>query len=340
VLLVLLLKQIIKQMDYQHQYVDVAEDNARTEYYRQRISAFYRHYQPDKPASHVEFLLCKYKGLEEDVLATLREKYGPEPAADGSLFLGGSGSPNRKPTIGIHREGNAAVGGSPGGNTNNNNDVSSILNSSAHNNASNFAIDEAHGNLMRQLEEKQNIFQRDMWLLQEQSKRAEAAAIGVSLQDARKVAQKQEVELQQLRHTLSALKSEYTAKAEAQKDAIEKASRELTLAKLRHMQASMVGSSSLSEGPRVPADEMIATTDAIEQVNVNLKATVDYGRKLVSILQKHLFLYPMSPVRMTLEELDPSLAARLEVNMTQAQAKSEAQYNNQNQNQHHDDDYY
>lgn len=310
---------------------DVNEEAARTEYYRQRLTAFYRHYQPDKPLSHVEFLLCKYHGLEEDVLATLREKYGPEPSADGRLFsrTGGKG------TIGIHSEGNK----------NSNSNIPS-----AAQNASSFAIDEANAQLGRQLEEKQNLFQRDMWLLQEQSKRAEAAAIGVSLQDARRVAQKQEVDLQQLRHTLSALKSEYSARAEAQKDAIEKASRELTLAKLKHMQAStnmgnsyennnndirsvsaMSNNNNQSNnnngmkftGPRVPADEMIATTDAIEQVEANLKASVEYGRKLVSILQRHLFLYPMSPVRMTLEELDPSLAARLEVNMNAVQQQAQ-----------------
>lgn len=267
-------------------------------------------------------------------MSTLREKYGPEPSADGRLF--GKG----KPTIGIHSESN--------------NSGKKATTASAAQNASSFAIDEANNNLTRQLEEKQNLFQRDMWLLQEQSKRAEAAAIGVSLQDARRVAQRQEVDLQQLRHTLSALKSEYSARAEAQKDAIEKASRELTLAKLKHMQASThvgssydnnnnqdgrSGSSSSSvnnssnqqnnnngkkfSGPRVPADEMLATTDAIEQVEANLKASVDYGRKLVSILQRHLFLYPMSPVRMTLEELDPSLAARLEVNMNAVQQQAQ-----------------
>jgi hypothetical protein len=264
------------------------EDEARTHYYRARISAFYRHYQPDKPASHVEFLLCKYRGMEEDVLATLREKYGPEPALDGSGFT-------RKAATGIHREDPRLAGGSGGA-------------------SSSVALESENSKLMQQLVEKQNIFQRDMWLLQEQGKRAEASAIGVSLQEARKVAQRQEVELQQLRHTLSALKSEYAVKAEAQRDAIEKASRELTLAKLRHMQASMT-----ADGARVPADEMQSATDAIVQIDENLRSTVDYGRKLVAVLQRHLFLYPMSPVRMTLEELDPSIAARLEVSMSASQ---------------------
>lgn len=266
-----------------------AEDQARTDYYRSRISAFYRHYQPDKPASHVEFLLCKYRGMEEDVLATLREKYGPEPALDGSGFT-------RKAASGQSRESASDAflsgGGRGGGGT------------------SNAALDNTNQQLLQQLQEKQQIFQRDMWLLQEQGKRAEASAIGTSLQEARKVAQRQEVELQQLRHTLSALKSEYAARAEHQRSEIEKASRELTLAKLRHMQASMS-----SDGARVPADEMHNTTDAIQQIDENLRSTVEYGRKLVAVLQRHLFLYPMSPVRMTLEELDPSLAARLEVSM-------------------------
>jgi hypothetical protein len=74
-----------------------------------------------------------------------------------------------------------------------------------------------------------------------------------------------------------------------------------------------------ADGARVPADEMAATTDAIAQIDDSLRSSVDYGRKLVAILQRHLFLYPMSPVRMTLEELDPSIAARLEVNMSAAQ---------------------
>ena len=51
---------------------------------------------------------------------------------------------------------------------------------------------------------------------------------------------------------------------------------------------------------------------------INAKGGID-GRKLVAVLQRHLFLYPMSPVRMTLEELDPSIAARLEVNMSASQ---------------------
>ena len=263
------------------------------DYYRQRISAFYRHYQPDKPVSHVEFLLCKYKGMEEDVLSTLREKYGPEPSVDDSAGT-------KKPTIGVFKD--KPTGGG-----------------AALSSTSNLALDEGNSSLSALLEEKMGVFQRDMWLLQEQSRRAEAAAIGVSLQDARRFAQKQEVELQQLRHTLSALKAENAARAESQKDAIEKASRELTLAKLRHMQASMS-----ANGQLVPFEELAAAQENITQIDENLKGTVEYGRKLVTVLQRHLFLYPMSPVRMTLEELDPSIAARLEMNMSISQQHHQA----------------
>mgnify|MGYP001571878750 FL=1 len=48
--------------------------------YRDRIGAFYAKYCPDKPLSHVDYLLAKYVGHEEDIIDVLKEKYGPEPA--------------------------------------------------------------------------------------------------------------------------------------------------------------------------------------------------------------------------------------------------------------------
>ena len=53
-------------------------DDALAKIYGERLTAFYAHYDAAKVAS-VPTLLAKYKGKEEQLLAAMVKKYGPEP---------------------------------------------------------------------------------------------------------------------------------------------------------------------------------------------------------------------------------------------------------------------
>eukprot|EP00632_Arachnochrysis_sp_CCMP2950_P005876 CAMPEP_0185703810 /NCGR_PEP_ID=MMETSP1164-20130828/15479_1 /TAXON_ID=1104430 /ORGANISM="Chrysoreinhardia sp, Strain CCMP2950" /LENGTH=298 /DNA_ID=CAMNT_0028371123 /DNA_START=15 /DNA_END=911 /DNA_ORIENTATION=+ len=56
-------------------------DAALTKIYEERLTSFYRKYDPSKIAS-VGSLLVKYKGNEEKLLRAMVSKYGPEPTPD------------------------------------------------------------------------------------------------------------------------------------------------------------------------------------------------------------------------------------------------------------------
>ena len=56
-------------------------DEALQKMYSDRLTRFYRNYDEAKVAS-VPTLLQKYKGKEEQLLAAMVKKYGPEPEPD------------------------------------------------------------------------------------------------------------------------------------------------------------------------------------------------------------------------------------------------------------------
>jgi len=56
-------------------------DDALAKMFEDRLTAFYKHYDEAKVAS-VPTLLAKYKGKEEQLLAAVVKKYGPEPEPD------------------------------------------------------------------------------------------------------------------------------------------------------------------------------------------------------------------------------------------------------------------
>ena len=56
-------------------------DEALTKMYEERLTAFYTKYEPSKVGS-VATLLTKYKGKEENLLAAMVKKYGPEPTPE------------------------------------------------------------------------------------------------------------------------------------------------------------------------------------------------------------------------------------------------------------------
>ncbi len=62
--------------------------------YRRRVTAIYQHYAPDKLKA-VDNSLLKYKGQEEDLIAALVSRYGPEPPSQG----GGANAPGGSPSF-------------------------------------------------------------------------------------------------------------------------------------------------------------------------------------------------------------------------------------------------
>lgn len=285
--------------------------------YRDRVAAFYRHYAPDKPASHVDYLMAKYAGHEDALIAVLEEKYGPEPmdAAPRTHTERVSATvPDMSPT-----QAAALLQQYSGAEDSLHHELVGLYGTEPHkrvdasgraqrNRASDGGAHAAASALPDDaLEERQRRFDRDMAALEREDRRRVESETLHAVADARMQVQRQEVEMQQLRMALSASQAQAAANADEYDRAIRQVAQQLTQAKLQLLALQAEADPSV-----VPAADLQDVVSATTQVDHQLEQAVHYCRCLADVLRRHLKLYPLSPMHATLRQLDPALCARLE----------------------------
>ena len=295
--------------------------------YRERIAAFYRHYCPEKPASHVDFLLAKYAGHEEAVLEILRDKYGPEPEpatksyqrrvetllrADGESGRAGDAArsllgPFDQQESVLLRSLATRIGTEPHTRFPPDDDdpaagFDGLLPAGAGSGVGGSAAD-----LEAALRARHAQFRKDMHAVAAGQARSQQLATLRAVAEARLEVQRQDVEIRQLRLSASAQVAQATANERAFGEAIQTAAKQLTAAKLRQLKLESTRNASVVSA--ADFEDVIEKTTAIER---EFERSVSYCRMLADVVQRHLRLHPMSPMHATLRQLDPALAARLE----------------------------
>jgi hypothetical protein len=297
---------------------------------RDRILAFYRHYCPEKPASHVDFLLDKYTGHEEEVLQVLREKYGPEPAdaqprSDRDRIAAVLGSTEASDILLEQFRGQSAVlrsslmdrydadGTTPRDNYSHRGPASlgaqwpSLSRSHGHEGSSGGPFDDTSTRLEQALAERKERFDRDMELARQQDEQRKALEVMQAVTEVRLELQRQDVELQQLRLALATAKAQNVADQAAHDEAIRALAQQLTRAKLR-----LLTLQSDTDPTRAAATRLDAAVAETAQVEDRLQQSVQYCRCLAEAARRHLRTYPLSPMHATLRNMDPAMCARLE----------------------------
>lgn len=277
--------------------------------YRARVVAMYQRYCPEKPLSHVDFLMAKYKGFEEELMEVLVEKYGPEPTSTSSVqypielgdALGTHHSPQSLGTLlqkfqgmeeSLLYEAKASSPLRPQQAARA--DVQSMLRET----------DESRAEVFRQRQEQ---FRRDMNSLSREKQNVNAQSLADSIVEAQSTVQKQEKEIRTLRSDLQAIKVRHEENAVRLDEEMRAVATELTAAKLNLLKL---------EGQAVPGELPLSYLHATERdiaktVNDTLEAL-----KLLQVLERivrtHLALYPVTPMRSRLREIDSALCARLD----------------------------
>ena len=292
-----------------------------TQTYCERIATFYRVYCPEKPASHVDFLLAKYKGHEEAVMEILRDKYGPEPEGTAQSY-------HRRVDTMLRADGDVT-----GRNTTTDtlldafdqqepvlvNALAGRVGTEPHKRlpveqpaligdaASHAHMEAGSADLEAALAERHRQFQTDMRAIATGHERSHQLATMQAVAEARLEAQRQEVEIQQLRLSVSAQAAQASANDRAFDEAIQQSAKQLTAAKLRRLKLESTRNTTVV--PVSDFEEVVEKTTATE---MDFDRSVQYCRMLADVVQRHLRLHPMSPMHATLRQLDPALAARLE----------------------------
>jgi hypothetical protein len=293
--------------------------------YHERIAAFYRHHGIEKPASHIEFLLSKYRGHEDAVIHVLVEKYGPEPsagagatdlhsrveqlltrhAADGAVSpaaVKAVADPYQGQETTLMRELHQRYPGSEGQGASTAPAALGVGGDAPSPAApgSNYDFDAA-------LRRRQEQFRNDMaGMARDATQRQELEAVH-EVADAKLLVQRQEVEIQQMRMSLSAFQLQAAADEAAFNEQINGMAKLLTQAKLKSLALQ-----STHDGAVVAMAELEDVVAASSSVEGEMARTVAYSRSLADVVRRHLSLYPLSPMHATLRQLDAALCARLE----------------------------
>ncbi len=291
--------------------------------------------------SHVDFLLAKYAGHEEDIIEVLTEKYGPEPELPNLSLerrvesLLSTAVPPHAANVAASRLANQfrdtedvlmqdlvkRFGSEPRLRIDQQPSSSSSapFDDPAHSflhGKQRWGADANGGGRLAPsndaefeaaLAARRQVFERDMRNVAEEKEKQQAIEAMQAVSEAKVAIQCQEVELQQLRLAWSALQMQATANEQALSESIQHVAQQLTQAKLRHLSLS----STLN--PRVVSatdlQEVLSETANVER---DMQRSVAYCQKLAAVAKRHLQLYPLTPMHGALRQADPALCARLD----------------------------
>jgi hypothetical protein len=288
--------------------------------FRARVVAMYQKYCPEKALSHVEFLLTKYRGYEDELIEVLVEKYGPEPlssaqqqyeqelasyvgpthsaasvskALDGfkgmeELLLFATKEHSRLPQSSLTAEERTISDGAR--------EEQSML------------LRESDADRGVVFQERQEQFRRDMSALSKVRQNQTAQALQDVMRSAHDTVQSQERDIRMLRSDLQAIKRRHEEHAMSLQEEMRSAACELTKHRLELLRL---------EGLAVPGEVPFAALAEVEaETSLVTKQTLQALRSLYvleRVARTHLALYPVTPFRTKLRTIDSVLSARLDV---------------------------
>jgi hypothetical protein len=280
--------------------------------YRTRVIAMYQQYCPEKPLSHVDFLLAKYKGYENELMEVLREKYGPEPVLGrGNTYqsqlasaLQSDSSPAQldamlRPFRGMEEAMLYQL-------TNETPAVDGVAASSGAAERSFLKVnwDEDRGELFRRRQEQ---FRHDMADMARQKQLASNAGVLESINEAQAKVSRQEREIASLRSDLQALKAQHESTSTVLQEETRAVAGELARAKLQLLRlqtAAIPG--------QAPVQKLVELEREGEKVSMQISDVLRTLHVYEKVIRTHLALFPITPVRSQLRSLDAALCARLD----------------------------
>ena len=263
--------------------------------YRQRIAAVYARYCPEK-LGNVDSILAKYAGHEDEVIALLVEKYGPEPQ---SAISDPPERSEEAPTY--HSNERRADGGrqlfdsqrplsSPDGIAVSPTDPLS---------------DDV---LERALQARKQRFDKDMVVLGVRKTNEDQAKLECAVVEARSTLQHLETDFAQLQASIAAMQKQHQISDEKRRSEQRKAAQQLVAAKLRLLEESS------NCDPRfVAATDLQRTQAECEGTRVQLETLLAQRKQYEQMFRSHLAAYPSSAIRNELRCMDAALLARLDV---------------------------
>jgi hypothetical protein len=286
--------------------------------FRSRVVAMYQKYCPEKPLSHVEFLLTKYRGYENELMEVLVQKYGPEPQ---STLL------QR-----YEQELGDAVGSQHTATH-----ISSMINSSRgmeesllfsakglspnrfRNETPVFESDGAHREQVMLLREsdtdrgavfhqRQDQFRADMSTLNKERQYQTAQALQDVIAVAQDSVQSQEKEIRTLRSDLQAMRTRHDENCFSLQEDIRSAACELT-----KMRLDLLRLEGLAVAGEAPLSELVSAETDVSQITSDTLHALQSLYIFERVARMHLALHPVTPLRTKLRESDPILSARLDM---------------------------
>ena len=288
----------------------------------------YAKYCPEKPLSHVDFLLSKYAGYEEDIIASLKEKYGPEPDA---------------PVSDYHTRVAALMATKRGGNIDERSrqEASELL--ASHAGAEEHLIHSLMGKLGTEphtrvdrsavrdtaaagpqttladiatseedpeiaLIRRQERFFADISSLQQEQAKRESVRMNTSAAELSSQTRLQEMEIEALTNELAEMDRQRRSEEAETEVQIERLASQLTSLRMQKLRLD-----SRRDPDRVSIKEYEKLSKELTAVKEELSEATTQTKAIEEVLGRHLALYPMTPVRQTLRRVDPALCARLDV---------------------------
>jgi hypothetical protein len=301
--------------------------------YRERIAAMYAKYCPEKPMSHVDFLLVKYAGYEEDVLETLRQKYGPEPNPPikdyqqrvSSLLGPTVSSPAERTQVAKalvesyprmeehliyslmdrlgsepksrldHSLGNPQPGDLSGSGAG--------PSDGSRNRLGELLLEDPDEALRR----RQERLRQDLASLQSEQQKRNAVRLSTSSVEIAAKIRLQDAEIQRLSSSIADLDSQASRREIENNSVIEGLASQLVALKMKKLRMESKRNPAL-----VSALDLHEAQQRLDQARKAIQDCALRTRACEEVLSKHLSLYPITPVRQVLRRLDPALCARLD----------------------------
>lgn len=294
-------------------------------HYRARVIAMYERYCPEKPLSHVDFLLTKYQGFEEELMDVLVEKYGPEPVRMGGPQTSSTaGAPSYETELGdvlgpMHTpqavtsllgryEGMeesllyTAKGSSPL-----RPEAGSVARSDAGRREHALLVREAEQDRDAVFRQRQEQFRQDMSLLDRNRQQQAAHDLQAAVAATHQTVVHQEKDIRTLRSDLQTIKMRHEETMARMEDEIRRAATELTRAKLELLRL---------EGQATPGECHVSHLTAAEEESSRVHREILNSLQLLYVYERvmrtHLALYPVTPLRSRLREIDVGLSIRLD----------------------------
>lgn len=280
---------------------------------RARVAAIYQHYCPEKPLSHVDFLLAKYEGYEEDLIDVLEEKYGPVPYGSTvhrdymrelEQHAGSEHSPNQLKQMLSQFQGMEDAlmyeleGRTPLAPTKVQSEAAlspiRLHHPSQPNKGDNF-------------QQCLDLFRQDMDRFAKGQSVSGDHGERQAVATAARTLEQQELLIRSLREELRAVHRRAEESQSVHAEELRQMAVEIAKSKVEILALERNAKPNVA-----PYSQLLEVESRTSEVDQMLLSALQLQRVYEKIVRTHLALYPVTPVRGKLRELNPTLAARLD----------------------------